>query len=165
MIKITRMRKVLFFILALLTAAMAWAETQTVNYIDADGIEQTVNATVLTEGGWHETGWYVVSGNIEASSLIFDGIEVDGPTNLILADGATLTLSDGLYALDAITIYGQKNGTGKFTVIPGNTNTYAIRANGDINIHGGVIEAIGGSVYGVVQELCCGGPPNTQESV
>ncbi|MBR5685750.1 MAG: hypothetical protein IKX18_06330, partial [Muribaculaceae bacterium] len=142
------MKKVLFFIVALLTAATAWAETQTVSYIDADGIEQTVTATVLTEGGRHETGWYIVSGNIEASSLIFDGIEVDVPTNLILADGATITLSNGLYALDVITIYGQRNGTGKFTVIPSNTDTFAFRANGDINIHGGVIEAIGGSVYG-----------------
>ena len=141
------MKKTLLFLAVLLTAATAWAETQNVNYIDANGAEQTVEATVLTSGGWQDPGWYVVTGNIEASSLIFYS---GGITNLILADGATLTLNDsGIYAFGAITIYGQKNGTGKFTNIPGDESDYALRANGDINIHGGVIEATGGSEYGI----------------
>ena len=141
------MKKTLLFLAVLLTAATAWAETQNVNYIDANGAEQTVEATVLTTGGWQDPGWYVVTGNIEASSLIFDS---GGITNLILADGATLTLNDGgIYAFGAITIYGQKNGTGKFTNIPRDESDYALRANGDINIHGGVIEATGGSEYGI----------------
>ena len=85
------MKKVLFFIMALLTAATAWAETQTVSYIDADGTTQTCNDyTVLHTGDDISNlpgGWYVVSENAEFSSEM----HFSRSASIILCDGKTLS--------------------------------------------------------------------------
>ena len=146
--------------LALLaTAQGAWADTETVSYIDADGNEQTATATVLTgdvtadglsTDAWGAilipAGWYVVKNSkdgVDASytaQLCYTGD--NGTIHLILADGAEMTVSKStthaIY-LDhgyPLAIYGQSGGTGRLTVT-GKSN--AIEAQGGITINGGIV--------------------------
>ena len=124
-------------LLVMMTCATAWAETQIVTYIDENGTEQTVEATLLTDGGWKDPGWYVVTGNIELDGFI----AFRDSSKLILADDARLHLINyDLLCTGDLTIYGQRNCTGQFVNTPGD-NTYGIRTFGNLKICGGVIEA------------------------
>lgn len=130
-------RAALTLLVMMLTAATAWAETQIVTYIDENGTEQTVEATLLTDGGWMDSGWYVVTGNIELDGFI----AFRDSAKLILADDARLHLINyDLLCAGDLTIYGQRNCTGQFVNTPGD-NTYGIRTFGNLKICGGVIEA------------------------
>ena len=94
-----------------MTVQTAWADTETVSYIDADGAEQTVTATVLTGDVTADglstdvygdilipAGWYVVKNSkdgVDASytaQLRYTGD--NGTIHLILADGAEMTVSE-----------------------------------------------------------------------
>lgn len=130
-------RAALTLLMMTLTATTAWAETQIVTYIDENGTEQTVEATLLTDGGWMESGWYVVTGNFELDGFI----AFRDSAKLILADDARLHLINyDLLCTGDFTIYGQRNCTGQFVNTPGD-NTYGIRTFGNLKICGGVIEA------------------------
>ncbi len=113
-------------------------------YIDADG--QTAycqNYTILDGsedyifyGDNDVEAWYVVDHDVTYSG----GIWIYGPANLILVDGATLTINDEAYgdygylgSNNHFTIYVQSEGTGAINAV----NSY-IFANGLI-IHGGHI--------------------------
>lgn len=101
--------------------------------------------TALTNGGW-----FVVDGNINIGTLV-----VHGTSNLVLCNGATLTVTGGVKveqkANAVLNIYGQKGDTGRLIV----TNSYDGAAGigsgggsndgnaGIINIHGGIIDATG----------------------
>ena len=115
---------------------------------------------------WYKNRWYVVSGNVTIPSRA----GVNGSANLILCDGATLTVEQGIQLLGNCTlnIYTQSAGTGKLICgglnttagsagIGGENENYADRYNaGTLNIHGGTITvtstggaaAIGGGVGG-----------------
>ena len=148
--------------LALLaTAQGAWADTETVSYIDADGTEKTVTATVLTGDAAADglstnaygqilipAGWYVVKNSkdgVDASytaQLRYSDANGTGNINLILADGAEMTVNKStthaIY-LDynyPLAIYGQSAGTGRLTVTG---NSKAIEAYQGITINGGIV--------------------------
>jgi len=55
----------------ILACAAAWADTESVSYIDANGNTQTVTATVLT-GRESDlfAGWYVVNSDITYTSRV-----------------------------------------------------------------------------------------------
>ncbi|MBQ0154687.1 MAG: hypothetical protein KBS70_07890 [Bacteroidales bacterium] len=106
-------------------------ETQTpVPYIDAEGNEQNCPAyTIVTSSDapvtWHE-GWYVVPAGSDIN--IRSGIICEGNIHLILADEAQLTITQaimfgsGIFVSgegNSLTIYGQKNYTGKLTATGG----------------------------------------------
>ena len=85
-------------------------------YIGKDGTAQTqANCTEITEStdDISTSGWYVVKENLTISSL-----NISGEVNLILCDGATLTVSDALTVENdaVLNLYFQSNGTGKLTV-------------------------------------------------
>ena len=85
-------------------------------YIGKDGTAQTqANCTEITEhtNDISTPGWYVVKENLTISSL-----NISGEVNLILCDGATLTISDALTVENdaVLNLYFQSNGTGKLTV-------------------------------------------------
>ena len=97
-------------------------------------------------------GWYVVTGEVMTAT-----IEVNGVANLILADGAKLTVNGGI-GVDAqatLNIYGQSDGTGMLIAngvrycagIGGrNPNYHGGYGNcGTVTINGGVVMATGGS--------------------
>ena len=112
-----------------------------VEYIDADGSVQhhecdelNGNETDLAEG------WYVVRNtNPDGVDLTYENqLTCDGDLNLILCDGATMSLEDGLRANGTLTIYGQSEGTGTLTA--SSSSYYTLNTSGII-INGGIINA------------------------
>ncbi len=145
-----------------LTLAASWREGEIVNYIDADGNEQTVTAAALTgnaEGGATlDDGWYVVNDDITYTGTI----NLGGDVNIILGDDKTMTVAnkgmgDYNFAIygesKALHIYGQSQGTGALTATTvGGFNAIAIGADNGagslLGIHGGVVTASTSHEYG-----------------
>ena len=151
------MRKLLLSIIALTLGIGAWAqETQTVNYIDANG-EKTVTATVITnETNTLSSGWYVVLGNdVQTGTLT-----CQGGVHLILADGAKLTATGGDREAginvsgegNSLTIYGQASQSGQLRAIGGDRGAGiggGFQGSGsNITIYGGLVNATGGEYGG-----------------
>ena len=115
-----------------------------VEYIDADGQTAYCQYYTILNGStdYIDYGeddveaWYVVDHHVTYS----DGLYFDGPTNLILVDGATLTINDEtedngyMSCNDRLTIYVQSEGTGAITAVNSDIEAY-----GDLIIHGGHI--------------------------
>ena len=150
------MRKLFLSIIALTLGIGAWAqETQSVNYIDADGQQKTVTATVVTnETGTLNAGWYVVTGEVSRGS-----ITCNGAVHLILADGAKLTATGGedqagitVSGGNSLTIYGQIAQSGQLFArggIFGAGIGGGNKTNGsNITINGGMVIANGGEQGG-----------------
>ena len=149
------MKKSFFLFIALTLGIGAWAQTQSVNYIDANGRSQRVTATVITNSASIlEAGWYVVLGNnVQTNTLT-----CRGAVNLILADGAKLTATgNNQRSTPGIEVSGED----KSLVIYGQTaQTGQLFANGgllgagiggkveysgsNITINGGTVTATGG---------------------
>ena len=84
-------------------------------YIGKDGTAQTqANCTEITNrtDNISTAGWYVVKENLTISSL-----NISGEVNLILCDGATLTVSNNMNVTEGSTLnlYWQSAGSGKLT--------------------------------------------------
>ena len=88
--------------------------------------------------------WYVVSNEVECGT-----ITVSGTANLVLTDGAKLTVNGGICVEgdNALNIYGQIKGTGEL-VANGNILCAGIGGNGGscgtVTINGGTVTATGG---------------------
>ncbi len=90
-----------------------------------------------------DTGWYVVDEDVTLGSRI----EVSGTVNLILSDGQTMTVPEGisLPAGSTLNIYGQSEGTGTLSIQAndqaaiGDSNDDV--SNGDLTIYGGTVQA------------------------
>ena len=147
------------------TAALAAEVEEGVTYIERswDGstvssVEETKPAgeyTVISEssapttwGTSGETSWYVARGEV----TINDRITVTGNVHLILADGAELTASKGIQVAsgNSFTIYEQTKGTGKLVAESSYEHNAGIgggqfETGGAVTIHGGTVEATGGS--------------------
>ena len=128
-----------------------------VSYIDGDGIEQQCSCYAIipignvTLGADGTTRWYVVNNNVESSG----SIRINGDhVHLILCDGATFSISNFtmLRPIEIggnFTIYGQQQGNGVLKAYGRNS---VIRANGDITILGGKVEAVGMDSSGISTE-------------
>ena len=85
-----------------------------VKYIDADGNEARANCTEITvsTNDISTQGWYVVKENLTISLL-----NISGEVNLILCNGATLTVSNNMNVTEGSTLnlYWQSAGSGKLT--------------------------------------------------
>ena len=156
--------------LVMLTSLSAWADN--VTFIDANGTEQTVDATSITSataamGSADQTTWYYVSGTVENDNRI----ELSGIVNLILANGCDFKANHGLHLAsgNTLNVYVQSALNGKLYASY-SVNDAAIGGNGgkndvdgtngedagNVNIYGGVIEingniggGDGGNGYGV----------------
>ena len=124
------------------------------------------NITAVTSGTTTmNSGWYIVNSDITISTRI----TVNGTVNLILADGYSLTASQGITVNsgNTLNIYGQTSGTGALNAtgakLSSDDGTEAAGIGstgystvGNITIHGGRITAtgaewsagIGGGVHG-----------------
>lgn len=84
-------------------------------YIGADGkLTTRANCTEITAETWDiSQGWYVVKENLTISSL-----NISGEVNLILCDGATLTVTSlmNVAAGSTLNLFWQSAGSGKLTV-------------------------------------------------
>ena len=147
------MRTAIALLMMMLTTMTAWATTETVNYIDADGTQKSVTATVLTgseePNKWGEIelarGWYVVKSNISYTNTIANSGSGSGGINIILADGAEMSIivsSSNAITINncSLAIYGQSEGTGKLTASTTSEGD-AIFVYSDLTINGGIVSA------------------------
>lgn len=131
-------------ILALMmTSPMAWAEAESIEYIDADGASKSQSAIVL-EGANSPTtldgGWYAVKTNVTYNGQL----QFTGDVSLILCDDAKITVSSGttnaLLVDGNVTIYAQSGGSGALeTNAAYNASGIHANSNGHITINGGHI--------------------------
>ena len=118
----------------------------------SQGEQTCTDYSLLTNSSasWYDlkSGWYVAQGNVNLSGNTT--LRITGDVHLILCDGAKLTEGDGVYIKkgSSLSIYGQSAGTGKLVAKPdsgpgigGMADTVA----GSLYIHGGVIDAEGGT--------------------
>ncbi len=99
---------------------------------------------------WYDlsSGWYIARGNVTLSKKTT--LRITGDVHLILCDGAKLTAGDGVYIKkgSSLSIYGQSKGTGKLIAKPSSgpgIGGMADTVAGSLYIHGGVIDAKGGT--------------------
>ena len=145
--------------------ALAGFTSFATDYIDATGNPASATCTQITSSTTTlETGWYVVEGPDPVS--ISSTVTVNGDVNLILADGAKLTVSvsesykagilvanDGT-TVNTLTIWCQSGGTGELVVsggffAAGIGGDYATTDCGAVTIYGGSITATGNYGAGI----------------
>lgn len=118
-----------------------------VDYIDADGQEKTAIANPISDSSTTlYDGWYVVKSDVTIDSRI----TCRGFVHLILCDGGKLTATNGISVNEGeatLTIYGQKEGTGK--VEAGNPNGSHATIGGDGGKNNGLITINGGSITAI----------------
>ena len=121
----------------------------------AGGHTNSYTAMNALGGATLSSGDYVLTQDTQLD----DRLTVSGTVNLILCDGYTLTLSQGITVVEgnALNIYGQSGNTGKLRVTGAPDNCAGIGSNvnyfdrddiihsGQITIYGGDIEAAGGT--------------------
>ena len=126
------------------------ATNHNINYIDADGNQQTANQVDIVTDSMDDAdnlfasdnGWlYVPAGsNITLSKAINNG---STEHNLILGDGATLTVNGQFYFKKAsLNIYCQSGGTGKLVIngaCDGNA-IFCVANSKTLTINGGTVE-------------------------
>src|SRR5574344_159218 len=102
--------------------------------------------TVTSSTSAMSDGWYVVNSNENVSG----SITISGTVNLILCDGYTLTVTDGIRCLEGSTlnIYGQSNNTGTLKASATTQEVSGIGGEGNqipdaITINGGTVTAQG----------------------
>ena len=135
--------------------------SESTTFVGANGSSTSHDCLVLNDSVQTlDQEWYVVKGTLNFGT---GGIKVSGNVNLVLADGARMTVSQGTYnkaginvALgNSLTIYGQSGGTGELTASAntsgstyGTTGGAGIGGNenescGTIIINGGIVRATG----------------------
>ena len=132
-------------------------------YIDASGHEQTVECVEIgSDTTTLQSGWYVVKGNVNTYSKV----TISGNVNLVLADGATYTVSVSSYGEaieikgdNSLTIYGGVAGTGALNVTA--STGPAIGANNDSSTHFGTLTVYGGNITANGSYCGIGGGYNT----
>ena len=140
-------RAALMLLLSVLTTMTAWAKVSFgISYIDANGNSATctkADVVSINNGGLDnnnfgsDTGWLVVEDDVT-----LDGAGCAGTfyQNLILCDGATLTINGKMQFLyTGLSIYGQSGGTGKL-VITGDDSGSVLYTYGNLTINGGILE-------------------------
>ncbi len=143
------MKKFLILLIAFMAGLTTMA--QEVSYINANGVEATLANGSYTAFTSDQTtladGWWVVSGQHSVSSRI----AISGVVHLVLADGASLTATQGitLEGSNELHIYGQQGSTGVLTAT-GNVAQAGIgglthNTGGTLVVNGGNIIATGGS--------------------
>ena len=119
-----------------------------VPYIDADGQLQYKAAEQYSNTSTPSGNWWLVPGQMS----IRRRINIDGTKHLILCDGATLILQEGIHLTSGNTlhIYGQSAGTGKLIINCVDDGVAGIGGNNvkqcwTLIVNGGEIEVKGGS--------------------
>ncbi|MBR4204279.1 MAG: hypothetical protein IKQ92_02240 [Clostridia bacterium] len=117
-----------------------------VPYVNPDGSHAGEAACTFVSAGdeiW-STGWYAVDGTITNDSRI----SVDGSVNLILLDGATLTVPKGISVNSgsSFTVWGQTAGTGMLDALRKDRDDNSAGIGGDDGFDSGVITINGGTV-------------------
>src|SRR5574344_831032 len=114
--------------------------------------------TVTSSTSAMSDGWYVVNSDVTVSGHI----SLTGTVNLLLCDGCTFTVSDGIGA-GTLNIYGQTHGTGALKASSSTLDRAGIggtsdgESGGSITINGGTITAKGGELGAGIGGATLGG--------
>ena len=143
-----------------------WAakpKTETVQYIDEDGVVQPQECICITDyiekfDKNLESEWYVVDDNC----IVNETITISGDVKLVLKDGKKLTVTGtgtgasggagiNVGPTNSLTIYGQSGGSGILEAIGNNGGAgiggaFGGNSCGSVTINGGVVTATGGTV-------------------
>ena len=128
-------------------------ESESTNYLDAAGTSQSKTATILKSGmpsigTAGQATWYVAKGTVNFPNKF----RFTGHVNLILADGAVMTVNatndDGIYIYEnsSLTIYSQSTGSSKGKLIAQSEFDDGISINAStssLTINGGEVTAKG----------------------
>ena len=158
-----RIPSVRSFLLAMSSFSALALQAASTSYINSSGVSDTADCTAITSSTTTlETGWYVAEGTVTISSTV----TVNGDVNLILADGAKLTVSvsesykagilvanDGT-TVNKLTIWCQSCGTGELVAsggffAAGIGGDYTTTDCGAVTIYGGSITATGNYGAGI----------------
>ena len=128
---------------ALPVSAAQEQEQEPITYIDENGVTKSItNYTVVTSDTFRLSGRCVVTEDVSIARRI----EIAGFVNLILCDGATLKVPQGIHLKPKrkLTVYGQEEGTGTLIVTPKNRYCAGIGGNqnegcGEVTINGGKV--------------------------
>lgn len=136
-----------------LTMASATANTYRVYTSGTayDDVAIPTDATTVTSSTttW-AAGTYVVSSDVTIAS----DVTLTGDVNLILSDGAELTVNGCIFGgadydhgfVYKLNIYGQSSGTGKLTIDYSGSHSLGVVTASELNIHGGEITVKGSAV-------------------
>ena len=126
-------------------AGKTLAPPDAMEYLDLDGNVRFLSqayGTVSTASTALTSGWYAVTENTAIDSRV----TVTGNVNLILCDGAELTVPKGINAAEgnSLTIWQQRNKTGKLTVTAPDNKYAALgggntQSAGNVTVNGGVL--------------------------
>ncbi|MCL2456373.1 MAG: hypothetical protein FWD19_02345 [Defluviitaleaceae bacterium] len=158
-------KKFFALVLAFVMAFSVTAFAANTTYREANGTQKNAeNTTAVTESDstW-ATGWYVA----EAGDITIDGrVAVNGDVNLILADGANLTIDGGIRLTvgNSLTVWAQSSDAatmGKLTATATEPAHAGIGGNesetaGSITVNGGNITATGGTLPAPEQSSATG---------
>lgn len=141
-------------------------ETQTLVDATCTGCRTVNETTTAWGGGDAQVYWYLVDRDVTLS----ERVTVTGDVRLILADGCTLTVEEGIElngATNSLTVYGQSGQTGCLTALGENfvlgatldlaqtefdDETPASTAWGNLTVNGGVVTA---TASGSMQDQFC----------
>ena len=144
-------------ILTLFTAATAWATTNNnISYIDANGNPQTASRVDVVNESMDDNdylfassnGWLYVNSDVTLTKATNNGTM---DTNIILGDGATLTINGWTYFSGvSLTIYCQSGRTGKLVINGTYSNDciFGIARTKKLTINGGIVEVTNTSGHG-----------------
>ena len=135
-----------------------WETADVIYYQTAGGAARPCSGykKVLTADTQWTAGWYAAQGTVTVSGRV----AVSGTVNLILTDGAELTMAQGLRVPQgaSLIVWAQAGGTGKLECrVDLDSNNAAIGGNdgetcGTVILNGGTVTAAGGSLA-----ACIGG--------
>ena len=162
------MKKTLLFFAVMLTTTTAWAETiWSVNYIDANGNQQTAaEADVVTTdmqgldnyNFTSASNWFYVNSDVTLEGAWNSS---NGTFNIILGDGATLTINGQFkFTFGSLNIYCQSGGTGKLVVSGSYSSGSIFSVRNTLTINGGTVEVTNlttNSVYALSANLVMNG--------
>ena len=125
------------------TYTAVFAKRTTVSYIDENGTEQTVTATVITgDESQLGSGWYAVTEDV----VLNNRLTFSENAKLILCDGKTLSFNNADDIATVIgsdlSIYGQQNGTGTLKFTSGSESGQMLYAD-SLSLYGGAIVSDG----------------------
>ena len=125
----------------------SWDDTNKQVVYTTKSISTYTKITSEWEGHYLDPGWYVVDSDV----TIEEFIDITQTVNLILCDGCTLTVSEGISVSEStasLNIYSQSAGTGELIATAysgaGIGNRDSGDSNSNITIHGGTVTAMSG---------------------
>ncbi len=125
-------------VMCLFSVATISGAAVSVSYMTESGASQNADATQITTSTTSFTGWLYVDGSVTLDKKV----TLSGNMNLILNDGATLTVTGGIDAGNyTLTVYGQSAQSGNL-IVTSSQNTVGF--NGKLSANGANISITGG---------------------